>query len=366
MREVTIDLGNRSYRIAIGSGILDRAGALMAELHVGKKVLLVTNPVVGKLYAGRVQAGLDRAGFRVYRADIPDGEQYKTLQSAEILYDQAFAAGLDRSSPVVALGGGVIGDLAGFVAATYMRGVPFIQIPTTLLAQVDSSVGGKVAVNHPRGKNIIGAFYQPALVITDTDTLRSLDDREVRSGLAEVIKYGVIRDRAFFTWLEQNLNRILTLEPEALAHVVETSCRIKAAVVEEDETEQGTRAVLNFGHTAGHAVEALTNYTGYCHGEAVSIGMAVAARMAVDLRLLQVNEEEKIRNLLTRAGLPLNVPGDLAAADIITSIYGDKKTYGGEITFILPGAVGNALIRKNMPVEVIIRAIEAVRGDKNK
>ncbi|KJS11781.1 MAG: 3-dehydroquinate synthase [Peptococcaceae bacterium BRH_c8a] len=362
MREVIINLGQRSYRIAIGSGILDQAGELLARLPVGKKVLLVTNPVVGGLYGARVADSLSRSGFKVYQAEIPDGEQYKSLQSAELLYNQAFEAELDRNCPVVALGGGVVGDLAGFVAATYMRGVPFVQIPTTLLAQVDSSVGGKVAVNHPRGKNIIGSFYQPVLVLTDTATLHTLQQREIGSGLAEVIKYGVIKDREFFTWLEQNMGRVRALEHEALAHVVETSCRVKAAVVEEDETEQGTRAILNLGHTLGHAVETLTGYNEYRHGEAVAIGTAMAAHLAVNLGLLHRNVEQRIGLLLESAGLPLGVPAGLDNDALVKAMSMDKKSYGGEITFVLPGDVGQVVIKKNVARADIVRAIAECQG----
>ncbi|MBF7082145.1 3-dehydroquinate synthase [Desulfallas sp. Bu1-1] len=357
MKEVGIDLGNRSYQIMIGNGLLERAGELIAGVSAGRKALLVTNPVVGNLYAGRVAASLEQAGFEVVRAEVPDGEQYKTLQSAEFLYDRAFDAGLDRQCPVVALGGGVIGDLAGFVAATYMRGVPFIQVPTTLLAQVDSSVGGKVAVNHPRGKNIIGAFYQPALVISDTGTLRTLDSREVRSGLAEVIKYGVIKDASFFTWLEDNVEKVLTLDSDAMAYVVVMSCRIKAAVVEEDETEQGSRAVLNFGHTVGHAVEALTGYTEYRHGEAVAIGMAAASRLAVNLKQMSYEEEFRINKLIEKAGLPLKVPGALRDSDMLEAMARDKKVYNDEITFILPRTIGKVSIERNIRREKILQAI---------
>ena len=357
MRQVTINLGRRTYRIAIGSGILSQAGELLARLPVSKKLLLVTNPTVGELYAASLTESLAQAGFKVHRAEIPDGEQYKSLQSAGQLYNRAFEAGLDRSSPVVALGGGVIGDLAGFVAATYMRGVPFVQIPTTLLAQVDSSVGGKVAVNHPRGKNIIGAFYQPVLVLTDTATLHTLEHREIGSGMAEVIKYGVIKDREFFTWLEQNMSRVRALDPEALSHVVETSCRVKAAVVEEDETEQGTRAILNLGHTLGHAVETLTGYNEYRHGEAVAIGTAVAARLAVHLGLLDKGAEQRIGALLNSAGLPLGVPAGLDNHALVEAMSMDKKSYGGEITFVLPGAVGHVVIKKNVPRADIVKAI---------
>ncbi|WP_347487667.1 3-dehydroquinate synthase [Desulfoscipio sp. XC116] len=361
MKEVRINLGNRSYRIIIGSGLLDQTGDLLAGLSLGRKVLLVTNNTVGRLYAERVVGGLVRAGLKVIRAEVPDGEQYKSLSSAEVLYDRAFAAGLDRRSPVVALGGGVVGDLAGFVAATYMRGVPFIQIPTTLLAQVDSSVGGKVAVNHPRGKNIIGAFYQPALVISDTATLSTLAGREIQSGLAEVIKYGIIGDAAFFAWLEKNMQQVLALEPGALAHVVEQSCLNKARVVEQDETEQGTRAILNLGHTAGHAIEALAGYGRYSHGEAVAMGTAAAVHLAVDLGVLSREAAHSIINLLQRAGLPITVPAELADSELITAMYGDKKTVGGAITFIVPVGIGRAAIRPDTSEEQISRAIARAR-----
>lgn len=361
MKEVFIDLGQRSYKIVIGQGLMDRVGPLVAGLRTGRKVLMVTNPTVANLYASQVEESLAREGFDIVRAEVPDGEQYKTLQSAEMLYDRAFSAGLDRNCPVVALGGGVVGDLTGFVAATYMRGVPFVQIPTTLLAQVDSSVGGKVAVNHPKGKNIIGAFYQPAIVISDTDTLRTLDTREVRSGLAEVIKYGIIKDADFYAWLEQNIHGVLALEPAAMAYIIEQSCINKARVVEQDETEQGQRAILNLGHTVGHAIEALAGYGRYSHGEAVSIGTAVAARMAVNMGLLNEAEESRIIRLLKMSGLPLGIPGDIATTDIIDSIYGDKKTQDGEITFILPQRIGKAIIRKNMPTKMIDIAIDSLR-----
>ncbi|KAF1086584.1 3-dehydroquinate synthase [Sporotomaculum syntrophicum] len=361
MSEVEINLGSRSYRIMIGSSLLDRAGELIAGLPVGRQVLLVTNTTVGPLYAGRVAASLEGAGLTVTVAEVPDGEQYKSLASTELLYERAFSAGLDRRSAVVALGGGVVGDLAGFVAATYMRGVPFVQLPTTLLAQVDSSVGGKVAVNHPRGKNIIGAFYQPSLVIADTDTLSTLNNRELRSGLAEVIKYGIIGDEQFFTWLEQNLPQVLALKPEALAYVIEQSCSNKARVVEEDETEQGARALLNLGHTAGHAIEALAGFGRYTHGEAVAMGTAVATQLGVQLGRLTLAAADRITGLLRRAGLPTTVPAELAGADLVAAMHGDKKTVGGAITFILPVKIGQAVIHPNTAEEHISRAIVAAR-----
>ncbi|SFH36172.1 3-dehydroquinate synthase [Desulfotomaculum arcticum] len=361
MKEVEINLGSRAYKIIIGGGELERAGGQVAGLFGGSKALLVTNPIVGALFAERVTASLKQAGIEAVVAEIPDGEEYKTLQSAEMLYDRAFSAGLDRHCPVLALGGGVVGDLAGFVAATYMRGVPFVQLPTTLLAQVDSSVGGKVAVNHPRGKNIIGAFYQPALVLTDPVTLHTLDNGEILSGLAEVIKYGIISDSAFFDWLEANIERVLALESDAIIHVIERSCLNKARVVEDDETEQGNRAILNLGHTVGHAIEAIAGYGRYRHGEAVSIGTAVAARLAVELGVLQASEEIRIKNLLLRTGLPVDVPKDLATVDMVRSMYGDKKNFGGQINYVLPTGIGKAVVYKNMPEERIKLALDSLR-----
>ncbi|WP_027365578.1 3-dehydroquinate synthase [Desulfotruncus alcoholivorax] len=361
MREVVINLGQRTYKIIIGGGALDQAGGHVAGLFGGRKALLVTNPTVGALFAERVTASLEQAGLEIIVAEIPDGEEYKTLHSAEMLYDCAFSAGLDRRCPVLALGGGVVGDLAGFVAATYMRGVPFVQLPTTLLAQVDSSVGGKVAVNHPRGKNIIGAFYQPALVLTDPATLHTLDAGEIRSGLAEVIKYGIISDPAFFEWLEANIHRVLVLEPGAMAYVIERSCLNKARVVEADETEQGNRAILNLGHTVGHAIEAIAGYGRFRHGEAVSIGTTVAARLAAELGMLQESEEKRIKNLLLRAKLPVAVPKDLATMELVRSMYGDKKNFGGQINYVLPAGIGKAMVYKNMPAEKIKLALDSLR-----
>lgn len=362
MRNVEINLGQRTYKIIIGVGLLEQAGQQVANLFSARKALLVTNPTVGALFAEQVTASLEQAGLETIVAEIPDGEEYKTLQNAEMLYDCAFSAGLDRRCPVLALGGGVVGDLAGFVAATYMRGVPFVQLPTTLLAQVDSSVGGKVAVNHPRGKNIIGAFYQPALVLTDPTTLQTLDAGEIRSGLAEVIKYGIISDTAFFEWLEANIERVLALESAAITHIIERSCLNKARVVEDDETEQGNRAVLNLGHTVGHAIEAIAGYGRYRHGEAVSIGTVVAARLAVELGLLQADEEIRIKNLLLRTGLPVGVPKDLAAAELLKSMYGDKKNFSGQINYVLPTSIGKTMVFKDMPEDKIMLVLDALRS----
>lgn len=351
MIKVQVNLGPRSYPIYIGSGILSRLGSLMKDFIHGKKALVVSNPVVYRRFGALVEKSLVENGFEVITGEIGDGEEHKTLAEVIKLYDLAFTHELDRRCPVVALGGGVVGDLAGFLAATYMRGVPFIQAPTTLLAQVDSSVGGKVAVNHPRGKNIIGSFYQPGLVAADMEALKTLPPREIKSGMAEIIKYGVIADGGFFAWLEERLDQLLDLDGEALEHAVETSCRIKAGVVEEDETEQGLRAVLNFGHTVGHAVEALTGYRSISHGEAVGIGMAAAARLAATLGMLPENEAGRINSLIKRAGLPVDVPPELSPDDIIASMRRDKKALAGRLTLVLPVGIGRVVIKRDVSEE---------------
>jgi 3-dehydroquinate synthase len=363
--DIPVRLAERSYQVSVGAGLLDHLGSRLRELAPGGKVLLVTSATVRRLYGRQVEKNLEDSGFDVVPAEVPDGEEAKTLAMAGVLYDRAYAAGLDRQSPVVALGGGTVGDLAGFVAATYMRGVPFIQVPTTLLAQVDSSVGGKVAVNHPRGKNIIGAFYQPKMVLADTSVLATLDRRELRSGLAEVIKYGVIADADFFSWLESNLERVLTLESSALLHAVAVSCRIKARIVEEDETEQGRRAILNFGHTVGHAVEVLTDY-GVRHGEAVAAGMVQEAKLAAMLGVFPEEEAARLELLVKRAGLPVKkaplvkeppAKESSFAKEVLDLLRRDKKSTGGRYVFALPVKIGKVEIFFDVPEEKIRRLV---------
>ncbi|MGQ9497218.1 MAG: 3-dehydroquinate synthase [Desulfotomaculales bacterium] len=351
--EVTVNLGGRSYPILVGTGLLAQLGELLRAGFGALRVMVITNPTVRNLYGTAVENSLRRAGWDTVWAQMPDGEEHKTLATVETLYDLALDHELDRACPVVALGGGVVGDTAGFFAATYQRGVPFVQVPTTLLAQVDASVGGKVGVNHPRGKNMIGAFYQPRLVVADLDTLATLPLREIRVGLAEIIKYGVIRDAAFFAWLEENLERLLRLEREALAHAVATSCRIKAGVVEEDETEAGLRQILNYGHTVGHALEALTDYRVYHHGEAVAIGMAVAARLAVAMGLLAHDQAVRIISLIRRAGLPSEMPREFSVDELVKAMRLDKKARGGGHTFVLPEAIGSVRIVPRVDVDMI-------------
>lgn len=354
IRQLQVGLGKRSYPILIGPGVLARAGEYISGV-AGGRLLIVTNPVVGALYGELLTQSLTDAGFQFTWAEIPDGESLKTLATVELLYDCAFEAGLDRTSAVVALGGGVVGDTAGFVAATFMRGIDFVQIPTTLLAQVDSSVGGKVGVNHPRGKNVIGAFYQPRLVLADVTALHSLPAREIAAGMAEVIKYGVIRDEGFFAWLEQNLESVLRLDEDALGYLVEVCCRIKADVVQEDETEsaKGVRQLLNYGHTLGHALESLTGYGVYRHGEAVAVGMVLAAEVAERLGFLEGPDVARIQRLIERTGLPIAMPAELSRSRLEAAIAHDKKSRGGRINFIVPRAIGKASVYPATPAEIL-------------
>lgn len=355
MERLKVDLGERSYKILVGFANLGQLGASLRSLNLAGRLSLITNSTVGGLYGDRVRSILAGAGCTVSYWEMPDGEEYKTLQSAAAVYDHMVGEGMERGSAVVALGGGVVGDLAGFVAATYMRGVPLVQVPTTLLAQVDSSVGGKVAVNHPRGKNLIGCFYQPRLVFADLQTLRTLPERELRAGLAEVIKYGVIWDPAFFGYLEQHLEQLLGLEPGPLVEAVRRSCAIKAKVVASDEREQNLRGILNFGHTVGHALESLTNYRVYRHGEAVAVGMVAAAVLAVNRGLMDAADKERLVALLRRAGLPVSFP--YPAREILALLPHDKKVLHGELRFVLPLKMGQAEIRTGVENDEIMTAL---------
>lgn len=357
MITVRVDLGSRGYNIYIGSGILGGLGSFVREVSPAEKALVVSNCKVFEIYGEIIGKSLADSGYKVIYGEMGDGEEHKDLATLEKLYDLAFTHSLDRRCPVIALGGGVVGDAAGLAAATYLRGVPFIQVPTSLLAQVDSSVGGKVAVNRPGGKNIIGAFYQPRLVVADMATLKTLPLREINSGLAELIKYGVISDSGFFVWLEENTGKLLSLDEAALAHAVAVSCRIKASVVEADETEQGLRAILNFGHTVGHAVEALCGYGVYSHGEAVAAGMAAAARLAEDMGLLPAEQAGRIVSLISRAGLPVALPSALDADDIIASMRQDKKARAGRLTFVLPVQIGEVKVFEDISEEVVRQAL---------
>jgi 3-dehydroquinate synthase len=359
MHTVNVGLGDRSYDIEIGAD-LDRAGSRLQGLGLGRKMAVVTNPTVKNLYGGRIIDSLKAAGFQVMSVEIPDGEQYKNLDWANSIYTSLLINGFDRKSALVALGGGVIGDLTGFAAATFMRGVPFIQVPTTLLAMVDSSVGGKTGVNHPLGKNMIGAFYQPRKVLMDLAALKSLPKEEVLAGMAEVIKYGVIQDAAFFDYLEKNREEILALEPEALEYVIRRSCEIKAEVVAKDERESGLRAILNFGHTVGHAVETAENYT-LRHGHAVAIGMVYASRLALKAGLCDATVPERVEKLIKSYGLPadLSALGHRPSVDgLMDTMQIDKKAEGGKVKFVLPKKLGEVVITKEWEEQQLRELLE--------
>jgi 3-dehydroquinate synthase len=340
---VEIQLGDRSYDILVGAGLLAE-GASFDGLPNASSALVVTNPTVAGLYAQQLRQSLLKRYTNVLLLELPDGEAYKDWGSLNLIFEAMLSQGCDRKTVIFALGGGVVGDVAGFAAACYMRGVPFVQVPTTLLAQVDSSVGGKTAINHPLGKNMIGAFYQPARVIADLDTLATLPDREMSAGLAEVIKYGPIADEAFLVWIEANLDTLWSRDKAALAYAVKRSCQIKAWVVGQDERESGLRAILNFGHTFGHAIEAGLGYGVWLHGEAVGCGMVMAADLSHRLGLIDAGYVERLTRLIERARLPIRGP-DLGADRYLELMRVDKKSEGGEIRFVVIDAPGRASLR---------------------
>jgi 3-dehydroquinate synthase len=361
MRKVRVDLGEKSYDIVIGYDINQEIVEFVKGAGYSKKALLVTDTHVGPLYGKQVQQLLAEAGLEATLMQIPAGESSKNLSVANDLFTRAIELGLDRKSPVFALGGGVVGDLAGFVAATYMRGVPFVQLPTSLLAQVDSSVGGKVAVNHELGKNLIGAFYQPQAVFMELNYMKTLPQREIYTGLGEIIKYGIIYDADFFAFLEANREQVLALEPEALVHMIARSCEIKAAVVSEDEKEAGLRRILNFGHTIAHAIEKETGYVRYNHGEAVATGMVGAAYISRELGLIGEAEYNRVREMIARYNLPLQAAGVTIDA-MYGDIFHDKKTVGGKVTWVLMEKIGQVICRNDVPADVVKKAMEAVRA----
>lgn len=361
MRELNVSLGARSYPIFIGPSLLDGAGEAIRGFSASRRAAVVTNTVVAPLYLASLQRSCEAAGIAITPVVLNDGEAHKTLASFERIHDHLLAERCDRQTPVIALGGGVIGDLAGFAAATYQRGVPFVQIPTTLLSQVDSSVGGKTGINHPRGKNMVGAFWQPRAVLADTDTLTTLPDRELSAGLAEVIKYGLIRDAEFLLWIEANIARLMARDPDALAFAIERSCANKAAVVAGDELEaaaEGGRALLNLGHTFGHAIETGMGYGAWLHGEAVAAGMVMAAELSRRLGWLLGDDVERIRRLLRCAKLPVAGPS-MGAEQYIDLMGHDKKVVGGRLRLVLLQRLGEAVTRADVPQKEIEAAIEA-------
>lgn len=342
MRTVNVDLGDRSYPIHIGSGLLARSDLICASL-TAQRVVVITNDVVGPLHLATLMATLRAGNVAAKEVVLPDGEVHKNWETLNLVFNALLAHRAERSTTLIALGGGVIGDTVGFAAATYQRGVPFIQLPTTLLAQVDSSVGGKTGINHPLGKNMIGAFYQPRLVLADTDTLRTLPDRELSAGIAEVIKYGLIRDLPFLEWIEANVERLLARDDEALSYAIERSCINKAEVVAADETESGVRALLNLGHTFAHAIETGTGYGTWLHGEAVAAGTVMAAELSRRLGWLEPADLVRVRDIFLRARLPIHGPA-LPDDRYLELMQLDKKVLAGRIRFVLLRRIGEAVV----------------------
>ena len=357
MQTLTVGLGARSYPIHIGSGLLGQAELLRAHLLRGRAAV-VTNTTVAPLYLDKLRQTLQNIDVNSVPIILPDGEAYKNSATLNLIYDALLANRCERTTPLIALGGGVIGDMTGYAAATYLRGVPFIQIPTTLLAQVDSSVGGKTGINHPLGKNMIGAFYQPQLVLADTDTLDTLPDNELAAGIAEVIKYGLIRDPVFFEWLEQNIGKLLARDTEALQYAIARSCRNKAEVVAADERESGERALLNLGHTFGHAIESGMGYGNWLHGEGVAAGTIMAADLSQRLGWIGAQDVARIRNLFERARLPVIAP-DFGTDKYLEFMGLDKKVEGGKIRFVLLRKIGHAVIDGDVPANLLQQTLEA-------
>ncbi len=359
-RLVEVALGNRSYPIHIGRGLLQDA-ALMRESVPARQVMIISNETVAPLYLAALKTALGER--RITAVSLPDGEQEKCLESMLPVFDEMLVNGFGRDCQVVALGGGVIGDLAGFVAATYQRGVDFVQIPTTLLAMVDSSVGGKTGVNHPRGKNMIGAFHQPRAVIADLEVLGTLPDRELRAGMAEVVKYALLGDREFLDWLEGHVDAALAREPDALAFIVERCCRNKAAIVAADEREAGQRALLNLGHTFGHAIEAARGYGDWLHGEAIAAGMCMAARLSAHQGWISREERDRAVDLIGRVGLPTSPPTDLGAERFREFMARDKKNRDGELRLVLLRGLGDAVVTADYDEAALTATLEGEADD---
>ena len=356
MLTVNVELADRSYPIFIGENLLENPELLLPFLDKGR-VLIVSNDVVAPLYLEKVKSTLGSVDCD--ELVLADGEQHKNLDTAVKIYDKLLAGKYDRSSTLIALGGGVVGDITGFVAATYQRGINFIQIPTTLLAQVDSSVGGKTGVNHPQGKNMIGAFHQPQCVLIDTAVLNTLPEREVKAGLAEVVKYGLINVAEFFDWLEQHSDEILKLDPERISHVVKICCEQKAAIVAKDEKEGGVRALLNLGHTFGHAIETAMGYGNWLHGEAVATGMVMAADLSMRMGCLDQSKALRINSTLEKFGMPVEPPATISVEEYIELMSSDKKAKRGKIRFIVLNAIGEAVLKDDIDMELLTQTLEA-------
>ncbi len=357
--KIIVKLGKNSYSVSIGRGLMDNIGAYVKNILQGSTVAIITDDVVAPLYLERARASLKRSGLRVVTVALPDGEEQKSVETAKHICEELIKNNIDRTHSLMALGGGVIGDLTGFAASIYMRGIPFIQVPTTLLAQVDASIGGKTAVNLPSGKNLIGTFYQPKAVFIDVDVLDSLKGEVFAEGMSEIIKHGIIRDANYFGFLEENLKGILAGDKNLMIKMVAVSCRIKAEVVSEDEKESGLRAILNYGHTIAHAIESLSSYRSVLHGQAVSIGMAVAGRIAVLKGIFPEKELEKQNRLLRNAGLPVS-QSKFSPEDIIRALKNDKKAKDGKIRFVLPVKIGRVIITDDVDDALISKAVDSV------
>ncbi|MFW6041748.1 MAG: 3-dehydroquinate synthase [Guyparkeria sp.] len=358
--QVNVDLGERSYPIFIDAGLID--SDTLAPFIPSGRAVIVSNTTVAPLYAARLTSALLAAGKQVDLLALPDGEQYKNLETLEQIYDFLMEKQVDRKTTLIALGGGVIGDITGFAAASFQRGVPFIQVPTTLLAQVDSSVGGKTGINHPRGKNMIGAFYQPRCVLADTDTLNTLPDRELSAGLAEVIKYGLLWDEDFLNWIEAHIDALRQRDPAALTEAIRQSCLIKAEIVRQDEREGGIRALLNLGHTFGHAIEAGMGYGRWLHGEAIGAGMCMAAELSRRLGLIDPSACQRIERIVSAAGLPTRSPAELSPLRLRELMSSDKKVENGRLRLVLLGRLGQARLIDNVPEDEIMAAIRATHA----
>jgi len=367
LKKVSVSLGERSYEIVIGHGILNALGETVRELGLGPKEMIVSSATLWSPHGKTVEGSLAASGFDVSVALIADDEESKSLKTTASLYDKMVENELDRSSGIVAVGGGVIGDVVGFAAATFMRGIRFVQVPTTLLAQVDSSIGGKTGVNHPKGKNLVGAFHQPALVWADVLTLRTLPERELRSGLAEVIKYAIIADPELFRILETTVNSFSKTPTEALIDIVSRCCSIKARIVEEDEREHGVRSILNYGHTVGHALEALTDYAYYTHGEAVAIGMTAVARISCEVGATGQKTAENQERVLKMAALPTSIDCPTNPHEIVHQLNSDKKRLAGRVRWVLPKTIGEVFLTDQVPTDVVLdvlrRMIDSKKGE---
>ena len=358
MKTITLNLGERSYPIHVGQGLLEQPTLFQPYIQ-GHQAVIISNETIEPLYGHTLADSISQLA-KVEKHILPDGEIYKDLATVSKIFDQLLSIPCDRKTTILALGGGVVGDITGFAAACYQRGIPYIHVPTTLLAQVDSSIGGKTGVNHPLGKNMIGAIYQPKCVVADISTLISLPDREFRAGLAEVIKYGLIRDLEFFTYLEQNADALLDRDLDSLAHAIERSCMNKAQVVELDERESGLRALLNFGHTFGHAIENKLGYKDWLHGEAVAAGMVIAAEFSRRLDLIDTNERDRVENVMRRFELPVSPPANMTEDEFMQAMAVDKKVEAGKIRFIVLEKVGKAFVIDDYPQAILQQTLRAI------